>query len=229
MYTQPKDYWQTYYTDLAAHGQIWLDYSNPRVQLQTLSLCLEAAGDILGRGCADIGCGRGQLAMMLKALGASSVCGIDITRALVEQNRKRFSGVEWRHGDIADPAFVRTLPMFDRVFMVEVLQCVDAVETVPNIWKRVQRGGRLICMVPNQECPIIAQAVERYEGYYVGVDATSVKSLANTLEDLAVWAARGLTFRSDQRLAPYAAGEWTTDLDFPSPPNRFNVVFVKED
>jgi len=40
----------------------WLDYSNDRVQAQSLSLAIEAAGPIKGKLVFDLGCGWGHCA-----------------------------------------------------------------------------------------------------------------------------------------------------------------------
>lgn len=221
-------YWKDYYSDPEVHGRAWLDLSNSRVHLQSISLCLEAAGDVLGGACADLGCGRGQLARALKALGAGTVLGVDIVEEVVAENRRDFPEIEWVSGDLMQPDFMDVLPTLDRIFLVEVLQYVDMASAVRAAWRRLRPGGRLICMVPNRACPIVARAVARFGECYRAVAPSLVAPIADTLPGLAMWAGRGLTFRSDQRLLPYEVSDWTDQLAFAAPPNRINLVYVKQ-
>lgn len=229
MQLELKDYWKSYYAKLADTGEVWLDYSNPRVQLQSLALCVEAAGDILGRSCADLGCGRGQLAQMLAALGGSPVMGVDFVDSLIEGNRQSFPQLDWRCGDILNTSFLRTLPKFDRIFMIEMLQYVDMAATIPIVWQLIRPGGRLVCMVPNEECPIIRTVTQRFGKRYLAVNSRTLVDLADCLNGLAFWSCRGLTFQSDQRVVPYCVGDWSTQTNYERAPNRLNVVFVKAD
>jgi 2-polyprenyl-3-methyl-5-hydroxy-6-metoxy-1,4-benzoquinol methylase len=223
-----EQYWKHYYSDPEVHGRAWLDLSNSRVQLQSMSLCLEAAGDVLGSACADLGCGRGQLARALRALGAGAVLGVDLVEAVVAENRSKCPEIEWMPGDLMQREFMELLPNFDRIFLVEVLQYVDMASAVRVAWRRLRPGGRLICMVPNHACPIVARAIERFGECYRAIAPATVASIAESLPGLAMWAGRGLTFQSDQRLLPYTVSAWTQQLDFAEPPNRLNLVFVKQ-
>lgn len=222
-------YWRNYYAGLADADKHWLDLSNPRVHAQSLALCLEAAGEVRHCSCLDLGCGHGLLAGMLKASGADPVRGVDIVDSLVEHNRHAFPEIEWRVGDATDPAYIDALPAFDRVFVVEVLQYVDLSAFLPRIWRCVRPGGRLIGMVPSADCPIVARSLARFGGYYRAARPDAIAALATNLEGLACWARRDLSFALDQRITPYLVGAWTTDP--PSgerPPNRFNLVIVKQ-
>lgn len=220
-------YWKSYYHNLAVSGNNWLDYSNPAVQLQSLALCLEAAGSVLGQVCADLGCGRGQIAKMLAALGSRSVVGVDFVDALITDNKIHYPGIDWRCGDILDTSFVTTLPQFDRIFMIEMLQYVDMATIIPLIWKILRPGGRIVCMVPNKDCPIIKEVAHRFGDRYLAFAPNLLPGLANRLDDLEDWSCRGLTFRKEQNLLAYKVGEWSKRLDWERPPNRLNVVFLK--
>ena len=222
-----SQFWKRYYSDPAILGQAWLDLSNSRVQLQSISLCLEAAGDVLGRACVDVGCGRGQLSRALKALGAGSVLGVDLVEQVITENRRSFPEIDWIQGDLLQSEFMESLPVFDRIFLVEVLQYVDMARAVRSAWRCLHPGGRLVCMVPNRSCPLVARAMARFEGRYLAVEPAAIASLAGTLEDLAGWAGRGLIFQHAQLLLPYEVSAWSTDLVFDEPPNRLNLVFVK--
>jgi SAM-dependent methyltransferase len=224
----PSTYWRAYYAGIADSDQHWLDLSNPRVHAQSLSLCLEAAGEVRDCSCLDLGCGHGLLAGMLKASGADPVCGVDLVEGLIERNRHAFPEIQWRVGDATDPAFIDALPAFDRAFLVEVLQYVDLSTFLPRLWRCVRPGGRLIGMVPNADCPIVARSLARFEGYYRAARPEAMADLAANLEGVACWARRGLWFAPDQRITPYVVGPWTTDPPSAErPPNRINFAILK--
>jgi sugar transferase EpsL len=63
-----RNFWSSYYGEVFEQQKPWLDYSNARVQAQTFGLA--AAGPVDGAACLDVGCGWGQLARALVALGA---------------------------------------------------------------------------------------------------------------------------------------------------------------
>ncbi|MDF1586579.1 class I SAM-dependent methyltransferase [Marinimicrococcus flavescens] len=218
-------YWSNYYSEVTQRGEGWLDYSNPAVQAQTLALCLESAGQIHGHPCLDVGCGRGQLAAMLRDLGGAPVIGVDFIEALVEEDRARFPGIDFRHGDACDETFLATLPPMDRIFAVEVLQCLEAATVLPRLWERLGPGGRLVCMVPHAPCPIVRRVRERMADRYHALDVAGAAAIAARLEGLSDWLVRGLTFGEDQRVAPYRTSAWGHDVQ--GVPNRLNLVFLK--
>lgn len=218
-------YWFEYYREIAGRGESWLDYSNPAVQAQTLAICLESGGQIDGKACLDIGCGRGQLAAMLRDMGGSPVVAVDFMDALVEENRARLPGIDFRHGDAADPALAGTLPEADRIFAVEVLQYVEAALVLPRLWRRLRPGGRLVCMVPHAGCPIVGRVRERLADRYHALDIAGAARLAGSLDGLADWSMRGLAFAEDQRIVPYRVGAWSRTPE--GVPNRLCLVFLK--
>jgi 2-polyprenyl-3-methyl-5-hydroxy-6-metoxy-1,4-benzoquinol methylase len=220
-------FWKEHYAHVVTMGRPWLDSSNVRTQHQYFSVALEAAGDVAGNACLDIGCGHGQLAMTLQALGARTVTACDLMPTLVEANRRREPAIDWRQGDLLDPEFVAGLPVYDRVFVVEILQCVDIFRVLPGLWDRVSRGGRLIGTIANSHCPIVQRTVARYGGTYQAVDEQMLHDLARSLGDVELCAVRGLTFAPDQRIAPYALGPWNARLNSEPPPNRLNFVLLK--
>src|SRR5215471_19293268 len=118
------EFWEPYLTNLHARKEPWLDYSNHRVQLQSIAAALGSAGDVLGRTCLDAGCGRGQLALSLQALGAGAVTGIDVNPATIEDLQKEYPSCRWRTGSISDPSTYVDLGLFDLEFALEVLQYV---------------------------------------------------------------------------------------------------------
>ena len=87
--------------------------------------------------------------------------------------------------------------------MIEMLQYVDMATTIPIVWQLIRPGGRLVCMVPNEECPIIQTVAQRFGERYLAVNSRILIDLADDLDDLGYWSCRGLTFENDQRVVPY--------------------------
>lgn len=69
----------------------------------------------------DLGCGRGQLAAMLSAVGPTT--GIDLSEEAIASARKRWPDVQWLGGDL----FAADLPrsFFDVVVSQEVIEHVE--------------------------------------------------------------------------------------------------------
>ncbi len=223
-----KEYWAGYYNEVAGRGNAWLDYSNARVQTQTFGLCLEAAGPVGGKRCLDVGCGWGQFSRTLAVLQAGEVVGIDMTESLVASHRKTDPHIRWLRGDIQEASFRRELGEYDLIFILEVLQVVPFEETIRNFWSLVRPGGRLVAMLPNRECPIIARTIDRFEGKFDCPSPAELAALLSALPGREFWALRGLTFMEDQRLAPYGTSPWSGVPDWPEPPNRLQFVIERK-
>jgi SAM-dependent methyltransferase len=221
-----REFWETHYRGLFAQGPSWLDYSNERVQTTTLGLCLDASGGVAGRECLDLGCGRGQFAQLLASAGAR-VTAVDLLKEVIAEQRRLRPDISWCTGNLLDAAFVDTLGVFERIFLLEVLQCVPWLEVLRSVWEHVAPGGRLVAMVPCGDCPIVQRVVARHAGIF---SAPTPVELADALSQLMAadyWSVRGLTFASDQRLAPYAVSSWTHQPSWASPPNRLQFVLQK--
>ena len=99
------------------------------------------AGSVL-----DAGCGTGRVAIELSRRG-HPVVGVDVDEAMLESARRKAPGLEWVHGDLADPTldFGRT---FDVVVMAgNVLIFVPAGaegDVVANAARWLSPGGRLV-------------------------------------------------------------------------------------
>jgi SAM-dependent methyltransferase len=219
-----EEYWATYYRGVVDGGTPWLDYSNARVQAQTLALALEAAGPVHGLRCLDIGCGWGQLTRMLAAAGAVQPTGVDIVPELIAQLAAAHPGHRWACGSPTDDAFLEGLGDFDVVFAVEVLQVVPMAATVEALWRRVVPGGRLVGVVANGRCSIVQRTQQRFGDRYVGIDVDAVSAVLAQLPDVAAFAFRGMFFQQDQTLVPYRAGPWSAAPAWPEEPNRVQFV-----
>jgi 2-polyprenyl-3-methyl-5-hydroxy-6-metoxy-1,4-benzoquinol methylase len=220
-------YWRDYYASLHPAAATWLDYSNERVQVQTLAGAIDAAGEIAGRACLDVGCGKGQLVGILEALGASMVTGVDLVEQAITPLRSRYPRMQWVVGDAGSPATYVGLAPVDLVFAIEVLQYCPLVETLNHLWLLLRPGGRLVFTLPNRDCPIVAKPVERFAGYFLPPSVAEVQAALASLPGAETWGMRAMAFVEDQRLAPYQHTPWTTVPDWTPPPNRVQGVAVK--
>jgi len=225
-----QGFWFGYYKNFIGKDIHWLDYSNERVQSQSFALALEAAGPIHNRRCLDVGCGNGQIALSLKALQASQVTGIDFIEEFIQKNRKENPDIHWQCGDVTDQQFCSSLGIFDVIFMLEILQCLPAQESVIKaLWDQLAPNGRVIAMVPNLYCPIASKTIDKLKGNYFPVDPQRLVELFHSLPDLGYWSMRGLHFQQEQQLLPYFASPWTTSPKWPEPPNRILFVLQKNE
>jgi SAM-dependent methyltransferase len=218
-------YWSEYYGKLVEAES--LDYSNDKVQAQTFGLALAAAGPILGRRCLDFACGRGRLSMALDALGGE-VTGVDFMPEFIAKNTERAPRIRWRAGTLPDAALEAELGSFDLAFALEVLQLVPFAPTLAALWKLVRPGGRVVVLVPTRACPIVQNAMARFEGRYDPPSPADVRAALSSLPDVDAWSQRGMYFQPDQRLAPYDVTSETTTQDWATPPNRLLAVAMKK-
>jgi SAM-dependent methyltransferase len=219
--------WSSYFDEVCAKGPSWMDYSNERVQLQTFGAVIEAIDRVVDRRVLDIGCGRGQLCLLLKELGAK-VTGVDQVASAVAKLRESYPSIEWHAGNILDVAFRRELGTFDAVTMLEVIQYLPAVQALQAIWDMLSPGGRVIVVFPNERCPIVKRTVTRFEGHYKPPELSALVDWASSRADAETWAMRGFRFQTDQRLSPYALLPWTSSPDWDDPPNRIELVVQKK-
>jgi 2-polyprenyl-3-methyl-5-hydroxy-6-metoxy-1,4-benzoquinol methylase len=217
-------YWKQHYDKLAINAKPWLDYSNDRVQAQTLALAIESAGSIQGRRCLDFGCGFGLLSMALVALGAASVCGVDQSSVMIERNRLQNTTTNWIVGQVCDIPREST---YDLVFAIEVLQYLPLEDTLKGLWANVAPGGRLVAVVPNRDCPLVQFATERFDAKYWAPTAEELSAGGAALPDLAYLMMRGLQFAADQTIVPYGVTEWTSTASLDCVPNRLIIVAGK--
>jgi len=222
--TPTEGFWSQYYADVHREGRPWLDYSNEAVQMQSLSLALEGAGPITGRTCLDVGSGNGQLAQALVAFGAAHVTAIELVADTIERLRRTCPAIDWRCGDAGNAKSYAGITPVDLVVALEVLQYLPFAATIERLWELVRPGGRLVGVIPNADCPIVAKPVERFTGHFVPVSASQVQQVTSALPSTEGWAYRGLTFAAEQMIVPYAISPWTRATTWEVPPNRFQFV-----
>ncbi len=220
-------YWIDYFERVCKDGPAWIDYSNERVQLQTVGAVLEVADSLIGRRVLDIGCGRGALCRIAQILGATHITGVDLASEALTALVAQFAGIHWRPGDFTAPEFRATLGAFDTIFSLESMQYLPVPECLDWVFDMLAPGGRFVAMIPYQHCPIVARTAARFEGKYVPPSLDAIVAWGNSNPDATV-ACRGLRFGSDQSIAPYASSPWITNPDvtptWPAPPNRIQLV-----
>lgn len=234
-------FWADYYGKLSLRGEPWLDYPNERVQAQTFGIVLAALGPVSRRRCLDVGCGYGQLARALFASGAREVVGIDLTTEFIVQLRRRHPELRWEVGTLEERELCERIGGFDLITLVEVLQYVPVEATLRRAWSLLEPGGRLVAVVPNRDCSIVARAMARFGAdpgplppgvsaeaapLYFPPSVAELIAIARGLEDSQGWGLEAMFFAADQTLVPYAVSGWTTTEEFATPPNR--LVFAAE-
>lgn len=222
-----EDFWADYYGEVAKNGRTWLDYSNERVQAQTFALALESAGPVGGRRCLDIGCGWGGFSKSLSSLGASAVTGVDIVPEIIEQHQQERPDIRWLCGSLGNSALDAELGGCDIAFLLEVLQYVPVADALRRIWQLVSPGGRLVAVVPNGQCPIVARTRERFGGSYAPPTVAEIEHEARSWPELEEFFYRGLSFGAEQRVAPYDVSRWLTSGGWSEAPNRLQFVAIK--
>jgi SAM-dependent methyltransferase len=222
-------FWADYYDQLSQRAEPWLDYSNERVQAQTFGVVLSALGPVVGRRCLDVGCGFGQLGRALEAIGASQVTAIDVTAQFIERLRTQHPSIRWEVGTLDNRAFCASLGSFDRISLVEVLQYVPVAPTLRQAWDLLAPGGRLVAVVPNRECPIVARAMQRFPGKYLPPTPHELAGVGEAVCAVGAgsWALQGMSFAEDQTLSPYVISNWTRVPAFATAPNRLLFAALK--
>ena len=217
-------YWADHYSRPEVREHPWLDLSNEAVQSQTFSLALEAAGPILGKSCLDVGCGVGRFSALLASLGARDITAID----LVLEPRYQNPRIRWVKANLEDELRFSSLPCFDQVFALEVLQYVPFAAGLRTLWQRVRPGGRLVAVVPNGACPIVRRAAERFGAdNFLAPSPMELSAAIDSLTPAVVRAVRGLRFQQEQQIVPYRVDAWGRDPVADPPPNRWLIVVVK--
>lgn len=98
----------------------------------------------------DLGCGPGHLAHRLSRFGW--VTGVDVSRATLEGNRRRFPSLEFRWGDVGDPGLADELGTFSVVVTSEVAEHVELGGRrafFDNLAGLVAPGGLLVLTTPD--------------------------------------------------------------------------------
>lgn len=97
------------------------------------------------RSVLDLGCGSGQLALLLRDRGLPSYCGIDFSRKRIDWARKNCPGFTFVLGDVFESDLIDTF-LYDAVICSEFL---DHVQPDLEAIRRIRPGARFYAIVPS--------------------------------------------------------------------------------
>ncbi len=143
----------------------------------------EMCGSISGLEVIDLGAGEGYCSREMKARGAASVVGVEISSEMVAQARAQEEagnrlGIEYMVGDITDiPAEDARYDLALAVFVFNYLSMEQSRKALHEIHRVLKPGGRLVVSFPHPCFPFM-RAPERPfffdysgRGYFSGRDA----------------------------------------------------------
>ena len=214
-----ESYWRRTFADLHAQPHDHLDYATAEEQMFTFGACLQAAGAVAGVKCLDAGCGKGGFARMLHSLGAR-VVGIDFIEATMQALRRSDPGIRWESGSTCDAATIAGLGLFDRVFAIEILQCVPPEPLLQNLWSAVAPGGRLIGVTPNADNPFVRRRADERPGRYTPLGTAAIIQHMRTLPDVADLGVMGFAWRDERQSVLYDLLPLTSTPQWHQPPKR---------
>jgi 2-polyprenyl-3-methyl-5-hydroxy-6-metoxy-1,4-benzoquinol methylase len=121
------------------------------------------------RSVLDVGCGSGQLALLLLDKGIKEYCGIDFSQKRIEWARKNCPGFTFIVDDVLRTNMFSTFP-YDAVVCAEFL---DHVQADIEMIQRIKTGARFYAIVPNfsysshvRYFKDPGEVVERYAAYF---------------------------------------------------------------
>jgi SAM-dependent methyltransferase len=97
------------------------------------------------RSVLDVGCGSGQLALLLRDKGISAYCGIDFSQKRIEWARKNCPDFAFVVEDALRTDLFTTFP-YDAVVCAEFL---DHIQSDIEVIQRIKTGARFYAIVPN--------------------------------------------------------------------------------
>lgn len=140
----------------------------------------------------DYGCGPAHL---FKELGATSErprVGVDISSAIIAENRERFADLPRTAFHTLDDGYLRDLPSgaFDCITCIEVIEHIYGVDEVVASFSRwLKPGGTLLITTPNARrvAPMLRQILPERAALYLEdrVEHRSIDELEHADDDLA--------------------------------------------
>jgi len=215
-----ESYWHRTFSALHAQPYAHLDYATAEEQTFTFGACLLACGAVDGMRCFDAGCGKGGFARMLHAAGASNVVGFDYIDETIQALRRSDPHIQWKSGSVCDAAAVGGLGAFDRVFAIEVLQCVPSAAMFQTLWSAVAPDGRLIGVAPNADNPFVRRRCEERPGLYSPLGSAAIIQQMQALPDVAEVGVMGFAWRDDRSNVLYDLLPLTSEPKWDQPPKR---------
>jgi malonyl-CoA O-methyltransferase len=120
-------------------------HDNPMVMAARYIL-LGAAPAARGQDCLEVGCGTGANLAILRAAGARSVAGIDLSPGMLARARARLPGLALHQGSAADPWPIAATSL-DLVLFCLTLEHVAALAPAFREAHRVLRPGGLVLVI----------------------------------------------------------------------------------
>jgi SAM-dependent methyltransferase len=219
-------YWRRTFAGLHAQSHDYLDYATAEEQAFTFGACLLAAGAVAGLRCLDAGCGKGGFARMLHSAGAR-VAGIDFIDATMQALRRSDPGIRWESGSACDVDTITGLGLFDRVFAIEILQCVPPEPLFQSLWSAVAPNGRLIGVAPNADNPFVHRRSDERPGLYSPLGTMPIIERLRALPDVKDLGVMGFAWREDRSSVLYDLLPLTSTPQWKEPPKRLLFLAQK--
>jgi trans-aconitate methyltransferase len=118
-----------------------------------------AAALLDGRRVADLGCGTGRFARLLKQRGRCEYWGVDFSPARVSEARSYVPEFDFEVGDLLDPAVQARYADFDAFAILEVL---EHLERDRDLIASLPEGALVVWSVPNYDS---AAHVRQFDGF----------------------------------------------------------------
>jgi 2-polyprenyl-3-methyl-5-hydroxy-6-metoxy-1,4-benzoquinol methylase len=126
-----NNHWKKHYTE-SHYYPLWLVTADRMLRSGSTSVL-------------DIGCGPGQVAMLLRDKGITRYLGIDFSHERIQQAKKVCPELEFVEADIFQSDLLRT-HQYDTVICLEFL---EHVERDLDVIEQIQPGSRFFGSVPN--------------------------------------------------------------------------------
>ena len=156
---------------------------------------------------------------MLHSLGAR-VVGLDFIEATMQVLRQSDPGIRWESGSACDAATITGLGLFDRVFAIEILQCVPPQPLFRSLWSAVAAGGRLIGVAPNADNPFVRRLSNERQGLYSPLGTTAIIEHLRALPGVTDLGVMGFAWREDRSSVLYDLLPLTPTPQWKEPPKR---------
>ncbi len=145
---------------------------------------LEKLQPLAGRRVLDLGCGEGFVARQIKAQGAASLLGIDLSVGMIDEARaeekRKPQGIDFRQGDAAALTDLEE-GSFDRIVAVFLFNYLDSAamsKVMGHVFRLLAPGGRFVFTVPHPSFPFMHAEEPPFffqrgdAGYFSGKDRT---------------------------------------------------------
>ncbi len=124
-----------------------------RHRIEQYSL-FQLAGDLAGKSVLELACGEGHYTRLIKALGASRVVGVDVSRKMIElaeaAERERPQGIEYVLADARDIHFDPPFDVVVAAYLLNYARTEDELRAMCRaIGRSLKPGGRFVSVNNN--------------------------------------------------------------------------------